>query len=270
MDDLLNILKYSDPEIYLAQTLSGSKKSSSEILFVLFCLNYELSRIIPISTNNETAMLRYKWWSDTVGKILNNKKSNYDHYLLKSLSRIISKYNIKEQDIDIIFSTRGFDLTGTRFKDFRELEQYIDGSLGQIFIIYQEYNDISLSQAEASIMKEISYIIKTLRILLGLKRHQYNNHPFVTQEIISNLTEVPAMQRQEQAYNIIRKYLLEKYDIVSKTKIKNDILLENIRKIFVLQVRSCLKHKKLDDFRFSHNSQLLLKYYFFKIAGFRW
>lgn len=262
---LLNILKISDPEIFLADKFNHKQPISSEIITILFGFNYELSRIIPTSSNQEIIQLKYKWWQDAVSRMIKQGHVDHNHYILVLLKDVITKYDLSYQDFDIIFNARSFDLTDDKFQSNLELEDYIENYLGQIFIIYQRVNNITLSKSEQETIKEICCISKILKILWGLKKYNYNEHPFITAEMIVELQKFPALKRQIESYKLLKGYLAAKYDLVVSSDRIPDALLENIRVFTMMQAKLYLKSNQLANLRPYNHKELSYRFYINKI-----
>ena len=157
---------------YLFLTCSYADREIREFVFALYAINFELAKILSVTSNLETAAIRLKWWGDAIDAIylksdmLSNVKSDIkldaqingqlksnhelnpelifglninlenQHQIMKSLSKFILKYRIEKKYFDHIFSMREFDLAlDQKIRDIDHLREYTKDILGNILRI---------------------------------------------------------------------------------------------------------------------------------------
>ena len=166
-----------EPEILYA--LKKINVKDKEILISLFAFNLELSAIPSSSQNKEAKLIRYKWWQQEIEKVA-NEEQEYQIPLLNLFKILISKNPTILVKLIKIIIIRERDVAEKRFKDFKEIEKYIDKYLFDLLKIYFEILNKKISSAEEKVIKDILYLNKINKILISLERYSYNQHPFYT------------------------------------------------------------------------------------------
>lgn len=248
----LKTIETTDPEIAFA--IKKAKLANPELLILLTNLNYEFSKIIPATSEPEVASIRYHWWFEQINDILLGKAPTNNQPLLSALYKTNQKFQLKAKDFSPILKSRDLDLSKQEFKNFQELEKYIDGYLGQIFKLALA----DLTKSDEQLIKHLSYILKISRIILSLQKHSYNNHPFITSEISNKLKKIPAPNRQDSCFKILKTYLEEQLELAQNIKSKNKFL-NCLRKNLDLQSKKILKAKNLDNVELLNYKYLALR-----------
>jgi len=205
MDNLYcsKYLQKHDPETFYCLEQS----EVSDLAISLFQLNLELSKISQNSGEKAISFLKLSWWQEVVSDFYHHNKQKKEHPSILLLSNVIAKYDIKQADLEALVNAREFDTQSKQFNNVKELEHYVDKYLYQIFAIIISCQKITLSKAEKQSIRNLCYILKTVRVINSLPKRNYNDHPFIPKEIITKVRTLPAIKRQEEIITILKTYL---------------------------------------------------------------
>jgi hypothetical protein len=204
---VLASLEKSDLEIYCCL----HKQKNIKIFAALFHLNLELAKINQNSGEKLISEVKLSWWFEILDKIYKSEAALIKQPTILLLQEVIKKYKIKKSDLKKLIKAREIDFSNIKFKNFSEIEKYVDNYFVQIFIISCNALKLDLNHGEYKNLKQICYLLKTARIINSLPKYNYNNHPFIDKELQQKLAKHPAIKRQEMAINLL------------KDKLKNDL-----------------------------------------------
>jgi len=207
-----NYLEKHDPEIYYCL----AKESYDDLIIGLFQLNLELAKISQNSGENTISFLKLSWWQEVIEQCYKKDSEEKEHPTILLLKNLIKKYKIAKKDLDILVTAREFDAKNEKVSDWQEYQNYIDKYLYQIFKIICESNKISLTKKQQQSLKNLCYILKTIRVIHSLPKRNYNDHPFVTIELIEEVRNEPTIHKQEAIIAKLKQYIKDQRKGVSE------------------------------------------------------
>ena len=216
---IASLEKY-DPEIYCC--IKGEKHL--KLLVTLFQLNLELAKINQNSGEKLISAVKLSWWQEILTKLYSKDTLVIKQPTILLLQEIITEYKIKQSSLNKLIKAREFDFQAKEFANLIAYQQYIDTYFYQIFHIINNALNLNLTKQQIINLQKLCYILKTARIINSLPKHNYNNHPFINQELLEKLTKYPAIERQKQAIILLKEYLTQDLNNLTKLDFPHNFL----------------------------------------------
>ena len=233
---VLEHLEKSDLEIYCCL----DKKNNIDLFSALFQLNLELAKINQNSGEKLISEVKLSWWFEIIEKLYEAKTPLIKQPTILLLEEVIHKYKIKKSDLKKLIKAREFDLHNVKFQDSTEIRKYVDNYFTHILIISCNALNLELNKKQAEHLTQICYLLKIARIINSLHKYNYNNHPFIDQELQKDLAKYPAIKRQKEAINLLKKRLQDELDKLTKLDFPHKFL-NNFANMVVYYCNETLK-----------------------------
>ncbi len=196
-------------------------------IFTIYCFHLELANIPVVGTSEETRLIRYKWWLDTLENI-NNLNNKLSHPIISLIVKnfVNNQKVIKAFKDLIVIRSKENELHG--FKTENQLKKYVNNTNNVIWqLIYQMLNQCEITNEKSKTLSNFSLGIKYMNISASLYYRDYNNHFFISEETAENFKNISAKNRQ---------YEIFKYNINSSLTLLN------------LSIRNLKPYKDLKSF----------------------
>jgi phytoene/squalene synthetase len=232
-------LKHADHPTYISILLT--RHEFHEALYALYTFHIELSRIPLIASDDAVGKIRLYWWKEMINDIYKSGKVK-NQPVLKALAETIRRHRLPKKYFSEIIKYRQHDLEEKHFKTFAELESYIEKTSGNIIRLALLVMDVEMTHYLEREIKHLSYALKALNIIESLKHRNFNQHPFVPEELIGKLQSANSVEKSEEVVKLLYQYAqknlrvigngksLEEVKLLKLQKIAADYRLQNIRK----------------------------------------
>lgn len=206
-----------DPDYF---SLSKLQKPDEQIIALnLFSLNLELS-IIPVSSQeNMVKIAKFNWWRERITVI---ETTDNAHPLLNLTTNYLQKCQNYDNFIKKFLENRERDYYEEKFNDNNQILHYIDNCHFLIIKFFLSNFSYDLTEKDETTLKSCCYFLKFYNILRSLNSRSYNNHPFISNELLNLLKPYSAARKNEEAKKIIKNQAKEYLEIAKGLK-KSDI-----------------------------------------------